>query len=122
LVRRRWTYPNPPGRPPIDDVPAAPVVRIARKNPRRGHQKVQDELLKLGHRIGATTIPRILKRHPIPPAPVPHTDTSCRQLLRTQATSTLAVDFIHLDCTVTLQPSTSCSPSKTATATYTPWA
>src|SRR6188768_2450181 len=26
LVRRRWTYPNLPGRPPIDDVVAALVV------------------------------------------------------------------------------------------------
>jgi hypothetical protein len=33
LVRRRWTYPNLPGRPPIDDVLAALVVRMATDNP-----------------------------------------------------------------------------------------
>src|SRR5436305_2861867 len=33
-IRRRWTYPHRTGRPPIDDVLAAWVVRIARENPR----------------------------------------------------------------------------------------
>jgi hypothetical protein len=83
LVRKKWTYSNRPGRPPMNGVTAALVERMARENPSWGYRRIRGELLKLGHRIGASTIRRILRHCRIPPAPSRNTDTSWRQSLRT---------------------------------------
>ncbi len=103
LLAVKWRYPHRVGRPPVDEAIARLVEQVAAENHRWGYKRIQGELFKLGHQVGASTIRRILKRACIPPAQDRCTDTTWRQFLRTQASTMLACDFFDVYCALSLK-------------------
>ena len=98
LVSRKWDYPSRrrPGRPPTAGAIRKLVISIATGNPAWGHRRVQGELVRLGHRIAASTVWQILHDAGIDPAPR-RTGPTWKQFLTTQARGIIAADFVHVD-------------------------
>src|ERR1017187_5524916 len=98
LAARKWDYTNRrrPGRPPTAAAIRKFVIRMATDNPAWGHRRVQGELVKLGHRIAASTVWQILHDAGIDPAPR-RTGPTWKQFLTTQARGIIAADFVHVD-------------------------
>jgi putative transposase len=99
LVRRRWALfgrRRRSGRPPLPTTPRDLILRLAQENPRWGYQRICGELLKLGHRVSATTIRSLLRRHGIPPTPQ-RAGLSWRAFLRAHAAGVLACDFFAVE-------------------------
>jgi hypothetical protein len=98
VVSRKWDYTTrrQPGRPSTAAAIKKLVMRMAHENPTWGHRRVQGELIRLGHRIAASTVWQILHDAGIDPAPRRPAPT-WRQFLPAQAKAVLAVDFVHVD-------------------------
>ena len=94
-IARHWTQPHrSPGRPSTAIEIRRLIVEMATENPTWGYRRIHGELVGLGHRVGASTVWKILKHHGVEPAPDRSTVT-WTQFLRSQAA--LACDFATVD-------------------------
>jgi transposase InsO family protein len=97
LVRRKWRQvPGQRGRPKLPAEVRELVLRFARENPRWGHRRICGELAKLGLRVSATSIRRLLVQARLEPAPR-RAGPSWREFLRAQAASIVACDFFTVE-------------------------
>ena len=98
LVRAKWgRYSRRrPGRPPLPAELQVLILRLARENPRWGYKRIQGELQKLGIRVSATAIRKLLARRGLGPAPR-RGGSTWRQFLAQQATSMVACDFFTVE-------------------------
>ena len=70
LIARKWTYAKPASsrRGVLAEIRRL-VVRMAEENPTWGYSRIVGALKNVGHRVGRSTIARILKAPGIPPVP-----------------------------------------------------
>ena len=92
LIARKWTYAKRrSGRPGVLAEIRRPVVRMAEENPTWGYTRIRGALKNVGHRVGRSTIARILKAHGI--SPVPERPTSWQTFLRVHWGAIAGADF-----------------------------
>src|SRR5476649_1699844 len=81
LIARKWTYAKRQGgRAGVLVEIRRLAVRMAEENSTWGYTRIQGALKNVGHRVGRSTIARILKAHGMPP--VPDRPTSWQTFLR----------------------------------------
>ena len=91
LVARKWTYARRPRRREVLAEIRRVVVRMAQENPTWGYTRIQGALRNVGHRVGRSTIARILKSRGLPP--VPERPTSWQTFLRAHKDAIAGADF-----------------------------
>jgi len=97
LVKRTWTHKTRPvGRPPLDPKLAALIVRMAGDNPRWGYLRIKGECQKMGLRVSATTVKKVLLGAGLDPA-LRRDGPSWSEFLRSQAEGILACDFFTVE-------------------------
>jgi transposase InsO family protein len=98
LIAHHWTQPPQPrtGRPPTPTELRRLVLRLDTDNPTWGYRRIHGELRRLGHRIAASTVWKILRDNRRAPTPN-RTGPTWSQFIHSQAHAMVATDFFCVD-------------------------
>ena len=99
LVKRKWTFINPPkrpGRPPTDPQLVQLILQLAREN-RWGDDRIQGKLKKLGYHISHETVRKLLRSQGILPVPSRKVASSWRTFINHYKATLLACDFFTVE-------------------------
>jgi len=86
-----------PGRPPRPQYIRDLVVRLAKENTSWGYTKLRDVMFTLGHKIGRTTVRRILAEDGIEPAPERRKHMPWATFLKAHWGAIAAMDFFKVE-------------------------
>jgi hypothetical protein len=99
LVGRKWVAfgrRGQLGRRPVSAELQELVIKLASENPAWGYLRIKGELCKLGYRLSASTIRRLLRKRRLPPAPR-RRGLAWSEFRRAHASAVLACDFFTVD-------------------------
>ncbi len=102
-MKQKWTQPPSPGRPQVSDELRDLIIRLGTDNSRWGFRRVHGELRRLGCKVSAATVRRVMRAAGFRPGQ--RRQAARREwatFLKAQASGLLATDFFHID-TIGLQ-------------------
>ncbi|HUY89029.1 MAG TPA: integrase core domain-containing protein [Pirellulales bacterium] len=100
LIAAKWNHSEKrkaPGRPKIAAEVEELVLRMAKKNPTWGYDRIAGALANLGHELSDTTVGNILKAHGIEPAPERKKTTRWKTFIKSHWEVLAAVDFTTVE-------------------------
>ncbi len=86
-----------PGRPDVMKLIRELAVQMAEENKSWGYRRIQGALANLGHRVGRSTVRRILREHGIDPAPERRKHLPWKTFLRAHWGAIAAADFFTVE-------------------------
>jgi len=86
-----------PGRPRLEAQIEELIVRMAQENRIWGYDRIQGALQNLGHRVSASTVADVLRRHGIEPAPERRRKTTWKEFLNQHWDQIVAADFFTIE-------------------------